>query len=154
MPRMSFQIGSETLLALVAVAWSDGKVEPAEAEGIRQAAKQLNLPADEFSTVEEALKQPFGLEQVETVRMSRVTRLFTFAAAYWIANVDGQVPPEEEASLRMLGDRLGLSDVARERAKRAVNASMTSAQAGQAQTLDVLKLRSRLSAGLSQIGNE
>jgi uncharacterized membrane protein YebE (DUF533 family) len=152
MPAMDVEIGRDTLLALAAIAWADGTIDPAEANGIRSAAQQLGLGPEDLKAVDGTLAQPVPLEQVETVRMSRLTRLFTYAAANWIAQIDGAVPPKERQALDLLGDRLGLSQVARDRAKT-VSMSLAQAAATPA-SLDVLKLRSRLSAGLSQIGND
>ena len=149
---MDVEIGRDTLIALAAVAWSDGTIEAREAAGIRSAASQLGLTDADSQAVEETLTRPVPLAEVETVRMNRLTRLFTYAVATWIAEIDGAVPPEEEAALRLLGDRLGLSAVARDRAKRAGVAEAKAA--GSAQALDVLKLKARLSVGLSQIGND
>ncbi len=152
MPAMDVEIGRDTLLALAAIAWADGTIDPAEATGIRSAARQLGLGPEDLKAVEITLTQPVPLEQVETVRMTRLTRLFTYAAANWIAQIDGAVPPQEQQALDLLGDRLGLSRVARDRAQ---TVSLALAQAADTpQGLDLLKLRSRLSAGLSQIGNE
>ncbi|MCA9594575.1 MAG: TerB family tellurite resistance protein [Myxococcales bacterium] len=146
---MSVDIGRDTVLALCAVGWADGKMDPAEAASIRDAAKQLGLSAEDLSAVEGAIAQRMGLELVETLRMSRLTRLFTYAVGTLVASVDGAIGPEEQATLALLGDRLGLSQVARDRAQNVAHAAR---QAGT--ELDLLKLRSRLSAGLSQIGNE
>lgn len=151
MRRMAVEIGRDTLVALAAVAWADGKLDPAEAAGIRSAAGQLGLGAEDLKAVEDALSRKVSLEEVESVRMSRLTRLFTFAVGTWIAHIDGQVPKEEREALTLLGDRLGLSSVARERAESAAIAVARSSQSGQ---FDLLELRSRLSASLSQIGNE
>lgn len=148
---MPVEIGRDTLVALAAVAWADGKIDPAEAAGIRSAASQLGLGADDLKLVEEALLRRVALEEVETVRMSRLTRLFTFAVGTWIAHIDGQVPQEEQDALALLGDRLGLSSVARQRAESAALAVARSSQPGH---FDLLELRSKLSAGLSQIGDE
>jgi uncharacterized membrane protein YebE (DUF533 family) len=152
MHHMDVEIGRDTLIALAAVAWADGKIEASEAAGIRSAAQQLGLGEHDLRAVEETLRRPVPLEEVETIRMNRLTRLFTYAVAVWIAEIDGAVPPPEEAALNLLGERLGLSGVARDRAKSAGVAEVTAA--GAAQDLDLLKLRSRLSVGLSQIGNE
>jgi uncharacterized membrane protein YebE (DUF533 family) len=149
---MDVEIGRDTLLALAAVAWADGTIDPAEAGGIRSAAQQLGLGPEDLKAVEATLTQPVPLDQVETVRMSRLSRLFTYAAANWIAQIDGAVPPQEQQVLDLLGDRLGLSRVARDRAQT-VSMALTKA-AGAPEGLDLLKLRSRLSARLSQIGNE
>jgi uncharacterized membrane protein YebE (DUF533 family) len=148
---MDVNIGRDTLLALSAVAWADGNLDPTEAEGVRRSASQLGLGADDLQTVEAALKNPMTLDQVETVRMNRLTRLFTFAASCWIAEIDGATSEQESATLALLGDRLGLSAVARERARRV--ALELARQAG-ANNYDLLKLRAQLSAGLSQIGDE
>jgi uncharacterized membrane protein YebE (DUF533 family) len=148
---MDVNIGRDTLVALAAIAWADGKIDAAEAATIRAAAAQLGLGEEELRAVEETLQRPVPLEQIETVRMNRLTRLFTYAVANWIAQVDGEVPPAEQAALSLLGERLGLSAVAREQAKAA---GLAQVGAGATPTLDLLQLRSRLSAGLSQIGDE
>ena len=105
--------GRDTLLALIAVAWADGRIDPSEAQGIRQAARDLSLAGADLTDLEAALASPITLADVETVRMDRLTRLFTYAAATGIAEIDGQQTPEEEATLKLLGDRLGLSGTAR-----------------------------------------
>jgi tellurite resistance protein len=147
---MDLDIGRDTLMALAAVAWADGKMEPREQAGIRLAAQQLRLGAEDLKLVEEAIANKVSLDQVETLRMNRLTRLFTYAIGAWIAHIDGEVPQAEQDALDLLGDRLGLSKVARERAQ---TAALGLAE-HQGADFDVLKLRSRLSAGLSQIGNE
>jgi len=149
---MELNIGKDTLIALAAVGWSDGTMAPEEAAGIRAAASQLGLSPAEMEAVERAIAERVDMSEVETIRMDRVARLFTFAVASWIATVDGKVTVEEEEALKLLGDRLGLSAVARERAKTvglAVGRVNKSVEA-----YDLVKLRSRLSTGLSQIGNE
>jgi tellurite resistance protein len=148
---MDVNIGRDTLLALAAVAWADGKLDPKEATGLRSAARQLSLARDDLTLLERSLAERVGLDQVETLRMQRLTRLFTYAAATWIAELDGALSQQEEAALELLGDRLGLSKVARERASDVARGNSAS---GDAEAYDLLKLRSRLSAGLSQIGDE
>ncbi len=147
---MQVEIGRDTLIALAAVAWADGKIDPSEAQGIRSAMDQLAITDADRETVEASLVKPVSLGEVETIRMSRLTRLFTFAVSSWIAHIDGQVPKEEQEALAMLGDRLGLSGVARERAEAAA-LGLLRAGGGK---FDLLELRSKLSAGLSQIGDE
>lgn len=150
---MSIDIGRDAVLALVAVAWADGKVDPTEATGIRGAAQQLQLSPDDVKVVEAALGRQFGMDEVETVRMPRLTRLFTYAAAIWVATLDGAMTADEDKMLETLGDRLGLSKVARDRAKEAT-LTLRKAPASQLPGgFDLLNLRSRLSAGLSQIGD-
>lgn len=142
-------IGRDTLLALCATAWADGTLDPREAAGIRSAMQQLGISGEDAQAVEQALAQRIGVEEVETLRMNRLTRLFTYAVAAWIAHIDGKLSDEEQSVLGLLGDRLGLSGVARERAKN-VALGMTNQPGG----FDLVKLRARLSSGLSQIGDE
>ena len=152
MRPMDLKIGPDTLIALAAVGWADGVMAPEEAAGIRGAARQLRLSSEAHSAVEQALQSPVTMAEVETLRMDRMTRLFTYAAAYWIATVDGKVTSEEQAALQALGDRLGLSGVARERA-RTVGLAVGRVS-GSIESYDLVKLHSRLSTGLSQIGND
>jgi uncharacterized membrane protein YebE (DUF533 family) len=151
MSAMNVDIGRDTVLALCAIAWADGSVDQSEAAGIRAAVRQLGLGAADSQAVEQALANHMSIADVETIRMNRLTRLFTYSAAVWIAAVDGGIKPDEERDLSILGDRLGLSSVAREQAK---NVALGALSASGGQELDLLKMRSRLSAGLSQIGLE
>jgi uncharacterized membrane protein YebE (DUF533 family) len=148
---MDLKIGSDALLAISAVAWADGSIDPREAAALRHAAKQLLVQGEDLATVERSLSSRVTLEEVETVRMSRLTRLFTYAAGCWMAEVDGKESEAEAAMLQLLGDRLGLSAVARDRAHNAVRGIAERSAPG---SFDLLELRSRLSAGLSQIGDE
>ena len=151
---MDVEIGRETLMALAAIAWADGVVDPAEADGIRATAKQLGLGDADVQAVEQALASGVGLDQVETLRMSRLTRLFTYAAAVWIAQIDGAITPQEQQTIDLLGDRLGLSGVARDRARNVAIGLTQAPPSDRPGGYDLIKLKSKLSAGLSQIGND
>ncbi|HEX2870126.1 MAG TPA: DUF533 domain-containing protein [Polyangiaceae bacterium] len=148
---MELKIGRDTLLAISAVAWADGSMDAREAEALRQAAKQLGIAGEDLGQVERSLTTRVSLDEVETVRMNRLTRLFTYATGCWMAEVDGQQSAAETTLLQLLGDRLGLSAVARDRAHNAVRGIAERSLPG---AFDLLELRSRLSAGLSQIGDE
>ena len=150
MGPMDVNLGRDTLIALAAVAWADGSMEPEEADSLRSAAQQLGFGPQDRSAIEDALARPVDPTEVETVRMNRPTRLFVYAAATWMATVDGRVSPEEEAVLRLLGDRLGLSDKARERARQSALASGTSPGG----RYDLLALRTRLAAGIGEVGDD
>lgn len=149
---MEPQIGRDTMIALCAVAWADGKVNEREASAIRAAAEQLGISGEDSSAIEQALSTRIGVEDVETIQMNRLTRLFTYAVAVWVAQSDGKLSAAEDSVLGLLGDRLGLSAVARERAKKvALGMAQAPDRPG---GYDLVKLRSKLSAGLSQIGDE
>ena len=148
---MELKIGRDTLLAISAVAWADGSIEPREAAALRQAAQQLLSDEADRAEVERSLGARVTLDQVETVRMSRPTRLFTYATCFWMAEIDGTAATAEASTLELLGDRLGLSAVARERAQNVVRGIAQRSAPG---SFDLVELRSRLSVGLSQIGDE
>jgi uncharacterized membrane protein YebE (DUF533 family) len=148
---MEPKIGRDTLLAISAVAWADGSIDPREAEALRHAAKHFELQGQDLADVERAITQKVSLDEVETVRMNRMTRLFTYAAGFWMAVVDGQTSFGESTTLQLLGDRLGLSRISRERAQNVVRGIAQRSAPGR---FDLQELRSRLSAGLSQIGDE
>jgi len=148
---MDLKIGRDTLLAISAVAWADGSIDPREATALRLAAKQLLVQGEDLVAVESSLTAPVTLDQVETVRMNRLTRLFTYATGCWMAEVDGQASAAETGVLQLLGERLGLSAIARDRAHNVVRGIAERSAPG---SFDLLELRSRLSAGLSQIGDD
>ncbi len=148
---MEAVIGRDTLLAIVALAWADGHIDPREISLVRQALKQCDLGDDDTKAVGEALERGFTLGEVETIRMNRPTRLFTYAAACWMAEVDGSPSSTELEALGLLGDRLGLSAVARERAH---GVALSLSKAATPDTFDLLQLRTQLAAGLDQISDE
>src|SRR6185503_19041739 len=90
---MELKIGRDTLLAIAAVAWADGTIEPREADALRLAAKQLEVQGQDLADVERSLVSSISLDEVETVRMSRLTRLYTYATCCWMAEVDGKATP-------------------------------------------------------------
>ena len=152
MATMDVKLGRDTLVALAAVAWADGAMAPEEADSLRSAAAQLGLGPDDRSALDDALTKPVDPTLVETIRMNRPTRLFVYAAATWIAGVDGQVSREEQAVLSKLGDRLGLSEKARERARRVASAvGQVRADSG---GYDLLALRSQVEVELVEVGDD
>lgn len=152
MTQGSIDIGRDVLVALAAIAWSDGKIDPREAEGLRATARRLGLGPDDLAQVEASIARQVTLSEVETLRMSRLTRLFTYAVATWMASL-GSGGASERSALAALGDRLGLSAVARERAAQAASA-IGGAGGGDPSSYDLDQLRSRLSASLSQVGDD
>ena len=147
---MELKIGRDTLLAISAVAWADGSIEPGEAAALRHAAQHLLSDGADVAEVEKSLTKPVTLDEVETVRMNRLVRLFTYAACVWMAELEGRSSQAEAGTLQLLGDRLGLSALARQRAQEVVRGIAQRSAPG---TFDLVELRSRLSAGLSQIGD-
>jgi uncharacterized membrane protein YebE (DUF533 family) len=149
---MDLNIGRDTLLALAAIAWADGSLAPEEATSIRAAAQQLALSVEDAAALEQALARPFTLDSVETIGMTRLTRLFTYAVSSWVITLDGDVSPAERTALELMGDRLGLSAIARERARSL--AESLARETSSTSHYDLVKLRALLSARLIEIGDE
>lgn len=148
---MELKTGRDMLIALAAIGWADGLLAPNEAAGIRAAAKQLGLGPEDERIVEAALTRRVDLTEVETVRMDRFARLFTYAVAHWIARLDG-LGAEEERALELLGDRLGLSRAARGQAREA---SVQVGEVGDSTAkYDLARLERALSDSIAQIGDD
>jgi tellurite resistance protein len=100
----------DVFLALAAVAWADGQVDPDEADAIVRAALDEGLSLDEIAEIEEAAKTKIDLGVVDRTGLSKEDRVFVYAIACWIARLDGRVTPEESETLAKLGERLGVPE--------------------------------------------
>jgi uncharacterized membrane protein YebE (DUF533 family) len=100
----------DVFVALAAIAWADGKVDPDEADGIVRAALDEGLSIEEIAAIEEATKSPIDLGVIDRSGLSKDDRLFVYAVACWIARMDGRVTEEEADSLAKLGERLGVPE--------------------------------------------
>jgi uncharacterized membrane protein YebE (DUF533 family) len=100
----------DVFVALAAVAWADGKLDPDEADGIVRAALDEGLSIEEIAAIEEATKAPVDLGVVDRSGLSKDDRLFVYAVACWIARMDGRVTEEEADALAKLGERLGVPE--------------------------------------------
>jgi uncharacterized membrane protein YebE (DUF533 family) len=96
-------------VALSAIAWADGHLDPDEADAIVRAAADDGLSLEEIADVEAATKEPVDLGVVDRASLSEDDRLFVYAVACWIARMDGRVSDEEAVALAELGERLGIS---------------------------------------------
>ena len=99
----------ETLAILIAMAWADGKLDPAEKEGILGAAKVFNLTKETREKVESLVEKPTSIDDVELADLSAREKAFAFVAAAWMASVDEEVDPKEAEALEALARRLGLT---------------------------------------------
>src|SRR5580692_7496069 len=96
----------DVFVALAAVGWADGKLDPDEADAIVRAAVDEGLSLEEIAELEEATRQPVDLGVVDRGSLTKEDRLFVYAIACWIARIDGTVTPEESDALAKLGERL------------------------------------------------
>jgi len=113
----SSALRKDVFLALAAIAWADGSLDPDEADGIVRAAVDEGLPFDDIEAIDAATKQPVDLGTVDRSGMSKEDRLFVFAVACWIARMDGKVTPTETEALAKLGEQLGVPEKARVQAE-------------------------------------
>jgi len=113
-------IDKRVFLALAAVAWADGKVEPDEADAIVRAAIDSGLELDEIAEVEAAAASPIQLSSVDVPNMSKEDRLFVYGVACWIAEIDGELDAKEAAVVSELGETLGIPEKLRARAEALV----------------------------------
>ncbi len=98
--------GRDVFIALAAVAWADGTVDPDEADAIVRAA------------IEEATRKPVPMSAIEKASLTKDDRLFVYGIACWIARLDGRVTDEESTALTQLGERLEIPERARAGAEK------------------------------------
>jgi tellurite resistance protein len=104
---------SEALSLLISVAWSDGRLDDGEKEGVRAAAEKLNLPRETRSLVDLLIEKPKPAAEIKFQDCSERDKAFGFAAASWMARVDGKLDPKEAELLKTVGDAIGLSEARR-----------------------------------------
>ncbi|HEY3822569.1 MAG TPA: hypothetical protein VGL81_35635 [Polyangiaceae bacterium] len=106
-------------VALAAIAWSDGQLDPDEADAIVRAAVEEGLPLEEIAEIEDATKTRVDLGALDRTGLLKEDRLFVYAVACWIARLDGHVTPDEARALGALGERLGIPERPRGHAEAA-----------------------------------
>lgn len=104
------RLGRDVFIALAAVGWADGKLEPDEADAIVRAAADEGLDIEQIAEIEEATKKPVDLGVVDRSGLTKEDRLFVYGIAAWIARMDGHVSDEESQALAKLGERLGVPE--------------------------------------------
>jgi uncharacterized membrane protein YebE (DUF533 family) len=109
----------DVFVALAAVAWADGKLDPDEADAIVRAAVDEGLPLEEIAEIESATRAPVDLGALDRTGLGKEDRLFVYAVACWIARLDGHVTPEESEALTGLGEKLGIPERPRVQAEAA-----------------------------------
>jgi uncharacterized membrane protein YebE (DUF533 family) len=110
MSEASGPLRKDVFLALAAVAWADGQLDPDEADAIVRAAVDEGLTLEEIAAIEGATRTRLDLGIVDRAGLSKEDRLFVYAVACWIARLDGRVTPEESDTLAKLGERLGIPE--------------------------------------------
>jgi uncharacterized membrane protein YebE (DUF533 family) len=104
------RLGKDIFVALAAIAWADGQLDPDEADAIVRAAVDEGLSLEEIADIEESTKRPVDLGVIDRGPLTKDDRLFVYAVACWIARLDGSVSAAESEALGALGERLGIPE--------------------------------------------
>jgi uncharacterized membrane protein YebE (DUF533 family) len=110
------RLGRDVFLALAAIGWADGRLDPEEADAIVRTALEEGLELEEIAEIEAATKQPIDIGVIDRRGMSKEDRLFVYAVASWMTRLDGLVTESEEAALAKLGTALKVPDRPRQHA--------------------------------------
>ena len=104
------KLNRDIFLALAAIAWADGRLDPDEADAIVRAAVEAGLELDQIEEIEAATRERIDLGTIDRSTLSKEDRLFVYAIACWIARLDNEVTEEESAALTALAERLGIPE--------------------------------------------
>jgi uncharacterized membrane protein YebE (DUF533 family) len=108
------RLGRDVYLALAAVGWADGHLDPDEADAIVRTALEEGLDIEQIAEIEAATKSPLDMGVVDRTNLSKEDRLFVYAVAAWMTRLDGVVSEEETAALARLGSALRIPERPRE----------------------------------------
>jgi uncharacterized tellurite resistance protein B-like protein len=144
------RLGKDIFVALAAIAWADGQLDPDEADAIVRAAADEGLSLEEIAAIEEATKERVDLGVIDRSSMSKDDRLFVYAVACWIARLDGQVTAAESDALAKLGEKLGVPERPRVHAEALAREVAAMPDGDRPSRYDLAALRRLLSERLRQ----
>jgi len=101
---------AHTKLALAAVGWADGHLDPDEADAVVKAALEEGLDLAEIELIEGATKEPTSLGHLDLTGLSRPDRLYVYGVASWMTRLDQEITADEQAMLAQIGTQLGLDE--------------------------------------------
>lgn len=138
--------GRDVFIALAAVAWADGTLEPDEADAIVRAAVDLGVELHEIAAIEEATRKPIPLTKLDKTSLSKDDRVFVYGIASWIAQLDGKVTDEESTSLATLAEALEIPERTRANAEKRAAEVAALPEGDRPARYDLDKLRALLRA--------
>jgi uncharacterized membrane protein YebE (DUF533 family) len=100
---------TETLALLITMAWADGRLDDKEKEGVRAAAGVFNLSKELRDRLDQLLQKPMPIDELLVENLGPRDRAFAFVAASWMAGIDEDVDPKEQAILDRAAELLGLT---------------------------------------------
>jgi uncharacterized membrane protein YebE (DUF533 family) len=141
-------LSRDIYVALAAVGWADGQLTPEAADAIVRTALEEGLDIDDIQQIEEATKEKVDVGEIDRMNMTKSDRLYVYAVASWIAELDGPMSGRHHSTLAQLGDALGIPEVPRQHADEIMREVAT--RGDRPDRFDLLSLRKTLDARLSQ----
>jgi tellurite resistance protein len=141
-------LGRDVYLALAAVGWADGRLTKEGADAILRTALEEGVDLDAISEIEQATKIPQEIGIIERVKLSKSDRLYVYAVASWITELDGKVTDAEQAALAKLAAALGVPEAPRAHADAIMRE--IAAQGDRPDRFDLRGLRRRLDEELER----
>src|SRR5262245_708648 len=103
-----------------AIAWADGILAPAEADGLIRLIRAAELTADEREAAMQFVNAPVGLPETYLTSLTPAARRGIYRAGCRIALVDHEFTPTERRMLDHLREQLGLDEEAAREIEAAV----------------------------------
>jgi uncharacterized membrane protein YebE (DUF533 family) len=144
------RLGRDVFLALAAIGWADGKLDPVEADAIVRTALEEGLELEEIAEIEEATKHPVDLGVIDRSSMSKADRLFVYAVASWMTRLDGEIHEKETDALARLGEALKVPPKPREHADAIAQEIALLPEGDRPHRFDLKRLRDTLGERLAE----
>jgi hypothetical protein len=135
-------LGRDVYIALAAVGWADGQLTPEAADAIVRTALEEGLAIEDVAAIEAATRSAVEMGAIDRMNMSKADRLYVYAIASWIAQLDGPRSARSQGALAKLGDELGIPEPPRRLADRIMQD--IAAQAERPERFDFIALRRTL----------
>ena len=142
-------LGRDVYLALAAIGWADGEFDADEADAIVRTALEEGLDLEAIQEIELATKERVQLSVIDRLTMTKSDRLYVYAVAVWITQIDGVVSEEEEEALQRIGGQLGVPAAPRAEAHAIVSEIAALPQGDRPDRFDLLRLRATLDQRLA-----
>ncbi|HQP34222.1 MAG TPA: hypothetical protein PLI95_03555 [Polyangiaceae bacterium] len=110
MTENTTRLGRDVFMALAAVGWADGKYHQDEADALVRTALEEGLDVEEIAELEEQIKSPVEMGQIDLTKLTKEDRLFIYAVAAWMSRIDGEADSSEAAALSKLGELLKIPE--------------------------------------------
>ncbi|MBI4705483.1 MAG: DUF533 domain-containing protein [Deltaproteobacteria bacterium] len=147
---MEPRLGRDVFLALAAVGWADGHLDPDERDAIVRTAAEEGLDIDEIAEIETAIQEPVDIGTIDRGAMSKADRLFVYAVASWMSRLDGTVDAGEIEALDRLGAALRIPRRPREHADAIAQQIGRLGESEEPAFYDLPKLRRTLKTRLAE----